>query len=68
MEIKLIMKKPKSWDTIFAVNVIKAYKDGEFNLEDSDSIEKWDTKYNGGNKPNPAFETKEIIKYWIKVK
>ena len=62
------MKKPKSWDTMFAVNAIKAYKEGEFNLEDSDSIERWDTKYNGGKKPNPAFETKEIIKHWIKVK
>tara|TARA_B100000963_G_scaffold280612_1_gene249081 strand:- start:1144 stop:1332 length:189 start_codon:yes stop_codon:yes gene_type:complete len=62
------MKKPKSWGTRFAANVIKAYKEDEFNLEDSDSIERWDTRYNGGNKPNPAFETKEVVKYWIKVK
>ena len=58
------MKKPKAWDTMFSINVIEAYDNGEFDLNDNDSIERWDTKYNGGNKPKPSFETKEIIKYY----
>lgn len=59
-------RKPKSWDTMFAMNVIKAYQNGEFNLNDKDSILAWDTEYNGGRAPKPAFDTKEIIDYAIK--
>ena len=59
-------RKPKSWDTMFAMNAIKAYQNGEFNLNDKDSILAWDTEYNGGRAPKPAFDTKEIIDYAIK--
>lgn len=59
-------KKPKSWDTMFAMNAIKAYQNGEFNLDDKDSILAWDTEYNGGRAPKPAFDTKEIVDYAIK--
>lgn len=59
-------RKPKSWDTMFAMNAIKAYQNGEFDLNDKKSILAWDTEYNGGRAPQPAFDTKEIIDYAIK--
>ena len=58
------VRKPKEWGSVFAQNVISAYKCGEFNL-DSESILMWDTHYNGGVIPNPAFNTKQIVDYWI---
>jgi len=57
-------KAPKSWDSMFAMNVIKAFKAGEIDPNDPKSIEKWDTDYNGGRPPRPAFETGAIIKYY----
>lgn len=59
-------RKPKAWDSMFSMNAIKAYQDGEFNLDDKASILAWDTKYNGGRPPKPAFNTKEIVDYAIK--
>jgi len=59
-------REPKSWDTMFATNVLRAYEDGDINIKDPKAIEKWDIDYNSGNKPNPAFATKEIIDYAIK--
>ena len=55
-------KPPKFWDSMFRVNAIKAYNNGELTL---DNIEEWETKYNGGIKPNPSLGTKEILKYYI---
>jgi hypothetical protein len=58
-------KKPKSWDTMFAMNAIKAYENGEFNPEDAASLAKWEKDYNGGIAPKPSFETYDIIAYAI---
>lgn len=58
-------KEPKNWDSMFAMNVIKAYKKKEFKPKDPKSILAWDTKYNAGKAPKPAFNTKEIIDYYI---
>ena len=59
-------KKPKSWDSTFAMNAISAYQNDEFDIDDNKSIEEWDKEYNGGNAPKPAFNTKEIVDYAIK--
>ena len=59
-------KKPKFWNSIFAMKVIAAYQNDEFDLNDKESILAWDIKYNGGNAPKPAFNTKEIVDYAIK--
>ena len=56
-------KKPRDWNTMFTVKVIDAYKKGELTL---DNIAEWETKYNGGVRPNPPFNTKEILQYHIK--
>jgi hypothetical protein len=58
-------RAPKSWDTTFAMNVLGAYENGDIDPNDPKSIENWDTEYNGGKKPKPAFQTKEIIDYAI---
>jgi hypothetical protein len=58
-------RAPKSWDTMFAMNVIKAYKDKKINPDDPQSIAAWDKDYNGGNVPRPPFETEAIIRYYI---
>ena len=55
------MKKPKSWDTMFAMNAIKAYEEGEFDPEDDKSLAEWEKEYNGGRPPKPRFETYDII-------
>lgn len=54
-------KKPKYWNSRFAVNVLDAYDEGELTY---DNIKEWDKKYNGGVDPNPAFNTKEILDYY----
>jgi len=59
-------KAPKNWDSMFTMNAIQAYQSGEFDINDPKSIEDWDTKYNGGQKPKPAFNTKELVDYAIK--
>lgn len=58
-------KKPKYYDTTFGFNVRKDFDSGKLTL---DNIEDWEIKYNGGIKPKPAFNTKEIIDYYIKKK
>jgi len=58
-------KKPKFWDSIATMNAIKAWQDGEFDLKDKESIDKWETTQNGGIPPKPSFGTAEIIKYAI---
>ena len=58
-------KKPKFWNSIFAMKVIAAYQNDEFDLDDKESILAWDKKYNGGRAPKPAFNTKEIVDYAI---
>ena len=61
-------KTPKTWDTMFAMRAIKAFKNNEFNIDDTKSIVKWDTKFNGGITPRPPFETESIIRYFLATK
>jgi hypothetical protein len=56
-------KKPKSWDTMFAMNAIRDYEDGKFDPDDDASLAKWEKDYNGGVAPKPGFETYDIIAY-----
>ena len=58
-------RKPKTWDSQFAMAAIKAYEAGDIDVSDPNSVKKWDKEYNGGRTPNPAFETAEIINYAI---
>ena len=37
-------------------------------LSTFDNIEEWDTAYNDGRKPNPPFNTKEILDYYLATK
>ncbi len=57
------MKKPKTWDSQFAMKAIDAYEAGEFDPEDDKSLADWEKEYNGGKKPNPGFDTYNIIAY-----
>jgi hypothetical protein len=57
------MKKPKSWDTMFAMNAIADYEAGKFDPDDDASLAKWEKDYNGGVAPKPGFETYDIIAY-----
>ena len=59
------LRAPKFWNTRFADNVIKDYEAGKLTF---DNIEEWDTAYNGGGKPNPPFNTKEILDYYLATK
>jgi hypothetical protein len=56
-------KKPKSWDTTFAMNAIADYEAGKFDPDNDKSLADWEKEYNGGKKPNPGFETYDIIAY-----
>jgi hypothetical protein len=56
-------KKPKSWDTMFAMNAIKDYEDGKFDPDNDASLANWEKDYNGGRPPKPGFETYDIIAY-----
>ena len=47
-------QKPKSWDTMFAMNAIADYEAGN-----------WEKDYNGGVAPRPGFETYDIIAYAV---
>ena len=58
-------RKPKTWDSQFAMAAIEAYEAGDIDVSDPNSVKKWDKEYNGGTTPNPAFETAEIINYAI---
>lgn len=55
-------KKPKYYDTTFGYNVIKDFKNGKLTLK---NIPEWDKAYNGGKTPNPPFNTKQIIDYYL---
>jgi hypothetical protein len=57
------MKKPKTWDSQFAMKAIDAYEAGEFDPDDDKSLSDWEKEYNGGKKPNPGFDTYNIIAY-----
>ena len=50
-------RKPKTWDSRFAMSAIEAYEAGDIDVSDPNSVKKWDKEYNGGRTPNPAFET-----------
>jgi len=58
-------RKPKTWDSQFAMAAIKAYEAGDIDVSDPNSVKKWDKEYNGGVTPRPSFETAEIINYAI---
>ena len=58
-------KAPKAWDSMFAANVIKAYKAKKLDPNSSKSIADFDKKSNGGIVPKPAFNTKAILQYHI---
>lgn len=55
-------RKPKFWDSQFATHVIDDFNSGKLTM---DNIEEWDKKMNGGKKPSPPFNTKEIIDYYV---
>lgn len=59
------LRAPKFWNTNFSDNVIKDYEAGKLTF---DNIEEWDAAYNGGRKPNPPFNTKEILDYYLATK
>ena len=56
-------QKPKSWDTMFAMNAISDYEAGKFDPDDDASLANWEKDYNGGKAPKPGFETYDIIAY-----
>lgn len=56
------MKRPYNYATLFARRVIKDYNSGKLTL---DNMREWEIEYNGGEKPNPPFNTKEIIDYYV---
>ena len=56
-------KKPKTWDSQFAMKAIDAYEAGEFDPDDDKSLAKWEKEYNGGVTPKPGFDTYNIIAY-----
>lgn len=55
------MRKPKYADTMFAKHVREAFEKGELTWF---NIVEWDTAYNGGIKPIPAFNTRELLEYF----
>lgn len=59
------LRAPKFWNTNFSDNVIKDYEAGKLTF---DNIEEWDIAYNDGRKPNPPFNTKEILDYYLATK
>jgi hypothetical protein len=59
------MQKPKSWDTMFAMNAIKDYEEGKFDPDNKASLAQWEKDYNGGVVPRPGFETYDIIAYAV---
>lgn len=58
-------QKPKSWDTMFAMNAIADYEAGKFDPDDKTSLANWEKDYNGGVAPRPGFETYDIIAYAV---
>jgi len=67
IEEGVAVKKPKSWDSNFTMKLIKAYENGEIDLDDDESISDWETDYNGGKTPKPSLGSKEILKYALKI-
>ena len=59
------LRAPKFWNTRFADNAIKDYEAGKLTFN---NIEEWDIAYNDGRKPNPSFNTKEILDYYLATK
>lgn len=59
------LRAPKFWNTNFSDNVIKDYEAGKLTFN---NIEEWDIAYNDGRKPNPPFNTKEILDYYLATK
>lgn len=55
------MRKPKYFNSLFAVKVVNAYDNGEL---DYYNITEWETKYNDGIKPVPSLGTLEILDYY----
>lgn len=55
------LKKPKYLNTVFASNVKKAMENGDLTF---DNIEEWEIAYNDGKKPNPPFNTRELMDYF----
>lgn len=60
-------KQPKWWNSDFTMQVIAAYKNKEFDINDPKSVEEWDKKYNGGTVPKPAFNTAELVRYALSI-
>ena len=56
---------PKHWNSMFNTKVIDAYNSGK--LTDN-NIEEWETEYNGGRKPNPPLNTKQLLDFYKKSK
>lgn len=56
-------RKPKYYNSLFAEKVIKAYENGDLTF---DNIKEWDKKMNGGIDPQPPFNTKEILNYYLR--
>lgn len=54
-------RKPKHVDSAFGYKVFKAQKSGELT---PDNIEEWEIEYNDGRKPNPAFNTRELMNFY----
>lgn len=59
------MRKPKYWNTNYRVQVIKAYEKGELSYF---NVTEFETKYNGGIRPNPSLGTVEILDYYCLTK
>lgn len=55
------MRKPKYWNTRFAVRVLDAFDAGELNF---DNVTGWETKENGGIKPVQPLGAMEILDYY----
>lgn len=56
------MRKPKYYDTRFGEAVRKAVDAGELTYM---NVKEWDKAYNGGVAPVPAFNTADIIEYYL---
>lgn len=54
------MRKPKYWNTRFAVRVLDAFDAGKLNF---DNVTEWETEENGGIKPMPSLGAMEILDY-----
>lgn len=56
------MRKPRFYDTRFGDAVRKAVDAGELTFK---NIKKWNRDYNGGIEPEPAFNTEDIMRYYL---